>query len=162
MSLSAEAPPVDDPEQVQKKKACSNCNHPISFHGNGLTGCRAMGCKCTSWADEDGFESKEHYGVIVNLMRAMEVSCSMRLLKGQPLIYVGESLDAEGRMDNPAFAVWSNHRRSIEDRGDWSYSVIDHEGLVVATGNEVMPHDTVPEEAARIIAQWTYPSEEHP
>lgn len=162
MSLSAEAPTVDDPEQVQKKKACSNCNHPISFHGNGLTGCKAMGCKCTSWADEDAFESKEHYATILNLMRAMEVSCTMRLLKGQPLIYVGESLDEEGRLENPSFAVWSNHRRSNEDHGAWSYSVIDHEGLVVATGNEVMPHDTPIEEAARIIAQWTYPSEEHP
>ena len=25
------------------------CQHPVSFHGGGNTGCKALGCHCEAW-----------------------------------------------------------------------------------------------------------------
>lgn len=38
---------------------CTACGHPRSFHGNGETECRALGCDCQLWeapADTDDDE----------------------------------------------------------------------------------------------------------
>jgi hypothetical protein len=153
---------------VQKK--CSSCNHPFSFHGNGRTGCRAMGCKCATWTEEDPWTEKEHYAAVVSMLRAMEVSSRLVTQGERSLLYVGGYIETspedlpevpEGYMAvpgewKPPFAVWANHG------GAWGYSVLDERGEMVDTGSDVMPHDTDAETVARIVATWTYPPEETP
>jgi hypothetical protein len=146
---------------VQKK--CSTCNHPYSFHGNGRSGCKAMGCKCAVWSERDPWTEKEHYATVVTLLRAMEVSARLVTQRDQPVLYVGgyversEDLPDEGEPVpggwEPPFAVWSNHG------GSWAYSVIDERGEMTDTGSDVMFHDADAETVARIVATWTYPPE---
>jgi hypothetical protein len=154
---------------VQKK--CASCNHPLSFHGNGLTGCKAMGCKCAVWSEDDPFAAQDHYAAIVSLLRAMEAPARLMHQGERPLIYVGGYVEpdlydlAEAVSEAPEasqslpggwqapFAVWANYD------GPWSYSVLNEEGTVTDSGTDVMPHDTEAEEVARILATWTYPNE---
>jgi hypothetical protein len=161
MTTVVEASRNDSREAVAQKK-CMSCNHPYSFHGNGRSGCKAMGCKCEAWDDQDPWVRREHYAAVVNTLRAMEVSARLVSGKGsQPLVYVGGYVErplVEGSETipgdwEPPFAMWSNHG------GAWAYSVLDADGRIADSGTNVMPHDTEPEEVARIVATWTYPPE---
>jgi len=169
MTAVVEASPNSSRDYLVQKN-CTSCNHPYSFHGNGRSGCKAMGCKCGVWEDADPWVSREHYAAVVSMLRAMEVSSRLVTQGERSLLYVGgytETLPEdlpeapEGYVAvpgewKPPFAVWANHG------GSWGYSVIDDNGEMTDTGSDVMPHDTDPEEVARIVATWTYPSEETP
>jgi hypothetical protein len=171
-SVVPEVPSENHSQPVVQKK-CMACNHPYSFHGNGVSRCRAMGCRCEAWvepASEDPWIEKEHYAAVVSMLRAMEVSSRLVTQGERPMLYVGGyvqvdpedlSVAAEGSTAVPGewrapFAVWANYT------GGWAYSVIDEEGQITIGGANVMPHDTEAEEVARIVATWTYPPEEMP
>lgn len=158
---------VADEPIVQKR--CASCNHPYSFHGSGrtsVTSCKAMGCKCQVWSEEDPWTARDHYGQVVSLLRAMEVSARLMTQGERFLVYVGgyyeppevdllentESAPVPGEW-RPPFVVWANHG------GAWGYSVLDEGGQMTDTGSEVMPHDTEAEEVARIVATWSFPPE---
>ena len=54
-------PTVDIPFPVGVEiSQCFDCGHPISFHGNGTSKCRAMGCDCSSWEIETSRPSRPH------------------------------------------------------------------------------------------------------
>lgn len=156
-------------QAIMLQKRCAACNHPFSFHGSGRTAemaCRAMGCKCEAWSEGDPWVSQEHYGAVVSILRAMEVSARLVVQGEKPLLYVGgyyepPEVDLAENTETPAlpgvwqppFAVWANHD------GAWGYSVIEEDGQVTGTATEVMPHDTEASDVARIVATWSFPPE---
>jgi hypothetical protein len=167
LMTSVEAPSGNSNREPVVQKKCASCHHPLSFHGNGVTGCKAMGCRCGTWSEDDPFGARDHYAAVVTLLRALEVPSRLVTQGERPLIYVGGYVEpdlydlSEAGSDSPGlpggwqppFAIWANYE------GSWGYSVVDREGMVTESGTDVMPHDTGAEEVARIVATWTYPNE---
>lgn len=57
---------------------CAECHHPYSFHGNGRSNCKAMGCKCAGWVDPKP-EEESHSTAPLKAVRGAEPARSCAL-----------------------------------------------------------------------------------
>jgi len=127
----------------RRQPQCDACSHSRSFHGGGKTRCRALGCRCDSWAnteEETVTTDSQFFAATSALLLSGDVQART--------VSNDEYTGVEIKLEDGTRVIWT------QDVGAWVATMVAEGGepTTIRTGAIA---DT-PEQAAALIATYEY------